>query len=106
MKEKELRERATCGVCGRKIGASGMPIFWVVRIESYCLKQDALQRQQGLGMFLGHGELARIMGPDEDLAEYLIEPVELTVCGKCGGNEQIVIAVLTEKLAQKSEQKS
>ena len=96
MKEKELREVATCKMCGKKIGASGLPLFWRVRIERYGLKANALRRQQGLTMMLGgHAELASIMGPDEDLAEKILSK-EITVCEDCC-TKQVVIAALAEE---------
>ena len=33
MKERELRERCTCAMCGKKIGATGLPMFWPVEIK-------------------------------------------------------------------------
>ncbi len=35
MKERELREHATCSLCRQKIGHTGLPLFWVVRIERF-----------------------------------------------------------------------
>lgn len=84
MKEKELRECSTCGICGNKIGKSGMPMFWRVRIERLGLKLDAIQRQTGLAMMLGgHGGIAAAMGPDEEMTVPLGDPVTLTVCETC-----------------------
>ena len=82
MKEKELRERATCSMCGQKIGASGLPMFWTVEIKQYVIDLAAAQRQQGLGLMLG-GALAMHMGPDEELAKEMGEPATLTVCAHC-----------------------
>ena len=83
MKEKELRECAVCARCGKKIGATGLPLFWRVRIERYGLKIDALKRQQGLTMMLGgHAILAQVMGTDEDMAEK-ISSKEVTICEDC-----------------------
>ena len=83
MKEKELREVAVCGVCNKPIGKSGVPLFWRIRIERYGLKAGAIQRQQGLAMMMGgHGLLASVMGPNEDLAEK-ISSKEITVCNDC-----------------------
>lgn len=84
MKEKELRECATCAICKRKIGKSGMPMFWRVNIERHALKLDAIRRQQGLAMALGgRALLASIMGPDEEMTEPLMEPKTITVCEDC-----------------------
>jgi len=93
MKEKELREAATCEICKKPIGASGVPLFYRVRIERYGLNAQALQRQQGLAMVLGHAKLAAFMGPNEDMADK-ISSTEFTVCETCSSEKQIRIAVL------------
>lgn len=94
MKEKELREAATCEVCGKKFGEAGLPMFYRVRIQHYCLNAAAIQRQQGLGMMVGSPALAMAMGTDEDLAEMLSEK-EITVCATCA-NHEISIGELAE----------
>jgi len=84
MKESELREKANCGLCGLPIGHTGIPIFYRVKIESFGLNASAIQRKTGLEMMLGgHSELARIMGPDEDMAESMGPATEFTVCQSC-----------------------
>ncbi len=104
MKEKELREHATCDVCGKKIGAAGLPMFWIVRIERHGLLLDAMKRQDGLAMFFGgHSGLAEVMGPNEDMTTPLMAPVELTVCETCGTPERI-IGVALEKASSRIEQ--
>ena len=82
MKEKELREHADCSICKKPIGHTGMPLFWTVKIERHGIKLDAVQRQQGLGMQIG-AQLAQVMGPDEEMTEPMMDPVEITVCEKC-----------------------
>lgn len=82
MKEKELRELTTCAVCGNKILACGVPMFYRVTIERFGLNMPALQRQQGLGLMLG-GPLAAIMGPDEDLAIPMMDPKKIAICEGC-----------------------
>ena len=96
MKERELRERATCSMCGQKIGASGLPIFWTVEVKQYAIDPAAAKRQHGLGMMLG-AELAMHMGPDEDLAKVIGEPADLTVCVRC-----VTIPTFVAELAEKS----
>lgn len=82
MKEKELRESATCAICGNKIGKCGQPMFWRVRIERHGIDAGAVHRATGLGMMLG-GALASVMGPDEEMTKPLMDPVTLTVCEGC-----------------------
>lgn len=97
MKEKELREIATCAMCGNKIGHTGLPLFWRVRIRRYGLKADALRRQTGLEMMMGgHVALAQVLGPNEDMAEKISE-VEITVCENCAGERTCVYALAEER---------
>ena len=96
MKEKELRKIGTCKMCGKGIGQSQLPLFWRVRIRRYGVKMGAVTRQQGLTMMLGgHGLLAQVMGPDEDMAE-IMSDVEVTICEDCCC-KQIPIAVLADE---------
>ena len=98
MKEKELRECATCGICGEKIGKSGSPMFWRVRIERHGIDLSAVQRQTGLAMMLGgNGGIAAVMGPDEEMTVPLMDPVTLTVCETCCTKSTCVAALAEEK---------
>lgn len=63
--------------------ASGLPLFWRVTVERFGIDMQAVQRQHGLGMMLGNGAIAAIMGPDEDLAKPMMEPKTITVCEDC-----------------------
>jgi len=96
MKEKELRKNAICGLCGKKIGDTGLPLFWRVKIERWSLNMDAVIRQQDLTMMLGHAGLAQAMGPDEDMAEKLYE-AEITVCENCATSENIPLMAMAER---------
>jgi len=96
MKEKELRECATCAMCGEKIGKSGVPMFWRVRLERHAVKLDAVRRQSGLTALLGGSAiLAAAMGVDEEMTVPMMDPVTLTVCEECCTNETC-IAYLAE----------
>lgn len=102
MKEKELRKVSVCRLCDEKIGKSGLPLFMRVSVKRYGLKADAIKRQQGLGMMLGgHGLLAQVMGPNEDMAE-IIHENEITVCETCASKNPIIyhILELTENLEE------
>lgn len=96
MKEKELRQFAACSLCGLKIGHTGLPLFWVIRVERYGVDMRTVERQQGLGMFLGDAALAQAMGPDEDIAKPLLEPVTLSVCEVCACMDGRPVAALAE----------
>ena len=95
MREKELRQHATCSLCSKPIGHTGLPMFWVVTIERHGLNRDALMRQQGLAMQMGgNGARAQIMGPDEDMTTPLMEPVKLTVCETCAVERSVPVAAM------------
>ena len=97
MKEKELRDAATCAICGRPFGACGLPMFWRVRIERHGVKLDAVKRQTGLTMLLGGSAmLAAAMGADEDMTVPMMDPVELTVCERCSTEKDVCLARLAE----------
>jgi len=84
MKESELRKHTTCSICGQKILAAGVSLFWRVTVERFGLELQALNRLQGLAMMLGgHAGLASVMGPDEDLARPVMDRLTLTVCERC-----------------------
>jgi|GEM_PF-3553483 len=93
MKEKELRKHAQCGVCKKRIGHTGLPMFWTVRIERHGLKSDVIQRQDGLAALLGSSAIASVMGTDEEMTMPLMEPVTVTVCEPCA-MMQVCIAQL------------
>jgi len=97
LKEQELRGHDTCSICKRKIGHTGLPLFWTVEIKRYGIKMGAVQRQDGLAMMMGsHAALAAVMGPNEDMAE-CIATATLTVCETCAVEENLPVAVLLEQ---------
>lgn len=69
MKEAELRKLATCGVCGQKIGHTGLPSFWRVKVERYL--------------------------PDEDMAKQITE-VSIPVCETCAMEQRRTVYDLAE----------
>ncbi len=95
MKRAELLKHTKCDVCHQKIGSSGLPLFWRVRVERFGVDLKAVQRQDGLGAFLGHHGIAAVMGPDEDMARQILD-VTLTVCEPCA-MEQLITGVAMEK---------
>jgi hypothetical protein len=83
MKENELRKHATCSICKKGIGHTGLPLFWTVKLERHGVKLNVVRRQDGLTAMLGgNALLAQVMGTDEDMTQ-LMESVELTVCETC-----------------------
>lgn len=96
MKENELRKHAVCSICKKKIGHTGLPLFWTVKIERFGIKMDVVNRQDGLTAFLGgNAFLAQVMGTDEEMTQPVMDLVELTVCETCA-MEDHAIAVLAE----------
>ena len=83
MKEKELRSKSTCAVCGNKILACGIPLFYTLELRRHAIDMAALNRKAGLEMMLNSPALASVMGPDEDMASEVISPVTITVCEAC-----------------------
>lgn len=96
MKEKELREISQCAWCKKPFGHTGLPLFWRVTIARYGVDMHAVRRQDGLTALLGgHANLAQVMGPDEEMAKPIMEPVTVTLCETCA-TEQLRIMVLAE----------
>lgn len=87
MKQTELRKHATCSLCKEPIGHTRLPRFWRVTIERFGIDVNAVRRQDGL---------AAAMGPDEDMAKAVMEPLTLTVCGNCAAGANLPIAALAE----------
>lgn len=97
MKERELRRIATCNLCGRKFGHTGLPLFWTMEIKRHGLNIGAIRRQAGLTELLGgNAAIAAAMGPDEDLSQVL-DSVELTVCEECAVEKDLPVAALFER---------
>jgi len=95
VKELELRQHATCSLCSKPIGHTGLPMFWVVTVQRHGLNCDALMRQQGLTMQLGgNAALAGVMGPNEDMTTPLMDPAKVTVCETCAVERSLPVAFL------------
>lgn len=96
MREAELRESATCALCGQLVGLTGLPLFWRVRIERHGIDLAAVRRQSGLALLLGNADIAMAMGPDEDMTTPLMEPITLTVCETCGTRDTSIAYLALE----------
>lgn len=94
MKEEKLREISECNICHKKIGSTGIPLFWRVKLVRYGLKHNAIKRQQGLGIMIGP-ELAMVMGPDENMTEEMSSK-EITVCENCAGENTSIYRMAME----------
>lgn len=94
MNEDELRKHATCDLCKKRIGHTGLPLFWRVRIERFGIDLAAVKRQDGLGAFLGNSQLARVMGDDPVMAKPAMEAKTLTLCETCACERGLPIAAM------------
>lgn len=81
LKESDLEALGKCCVCGKSQLGKG-PTFYKVTVERGMFLPDALQRRFGLGGMIGQG-LARVMGPDEDLAKIWVGPVIAFIHEQC-----------------------
>lgn len=104
MKEDQLRQHNQCDLCHKKLGETGTPLFWTLQVNRYGLDMAAIQRQQGLALMLnGNGLLAHHMGPNEDLAKPVMEPITLTVCEPCAMENRIFQVALEKSCEESSE---
>lgn len=108
MKEPELRRHTRCNLCDKKIGETGLPLFWRITVERFGIDLAAARRQDGLAAFLGSSALAQVMGDDADLAKPLMEPKALTVCEKCAMDklDRLVAVALAEIKTDDKEKSS
>ena len=105
MKERELRAAATCGLCGKKIGHTRLPLFWRVTIERWGIKANAVMRQAGLEMMMGGNVgLAQAFSPDEDMAVRVMDPVTITVCETCAVEKAVPVMVMLPDEDEKPEE--
>lgn len=103
MRESELRQHATCCACKKPIGSSGLPLFWTVKVCRYGIDAQAVTRQQGLAMHLGNAVLAHHMGPDEIMANPVMEEVSLSFCEPCALEQHACSIALTQQTEADSQ---
>lgn len=95
LKQKELRELAVCAACRKRIGHTGLPLFYRVTIERFGVDLRAVQRQGGLEQMLGNVVLAQVMGPDDEMAKAVMDPVQVSICESCS-TAPVMVAALAE----------
>lgn len=71
LKHDDLLATTECKICHRPIGQDVVPLFYRIRVERCGWDARAIQRFKGLSDYLCSPVLARVMGPDEDLAKIL-----------------------------------
>ena len=72
-----------CALCGRGVMHAGIPLFYRGRSESMGIDANAVRQTAGLEMMFGNVALARVMGPDPDIAKPLGDEVIALVCQPC-----------------------
>ena len=78
----ELRKHAKCDICGEKIGSTGVPLFFVVKVDEYMIDMVKVQKQTALSTMMGNSIVANIMGVDDEMAS-VVKSKEITVCSNC-----------------------
>ena len=97
LKEDELRDLAVCAACHQKIMHTGVPLFWRVTLDRFGVRADKVKRQDGLAVFMGSSMLAGLMGPNEDMAEPVMDTKTVSVCEECATSiHAMPIAILAE----------
>lgn len=80
LKREEIKK---CSACSRGVMHDGGIQFYRVKLESYIVDFNAVNRAHGMEMMMGgHALLAHMMGPNEDLAKKVFEHTH-TICSEC-----------------------
>ena len=82
MRVSELKEKGKCGICGKGVMHTHLPLFWRVKIERHGIDMGAIQRHHGLEQMVGSAAIAQVLSPDEN-ATKLIDSREFTMCETC-----------------------
>ena len=85
-----------CGICGKGVLHSGLPLCYRVTIERLGFDLQAIQQAHGLELMLGNAALANVMGPTREFAKPFIEPIQFLVCETCSTGETHCVAALAE----------
>lgn len=105
LKEKDLRDAAECALCHKRIGHTGMPLFYRVTIERFGVDLRAVQRQGGLEQMLGNVMLAQVMGPNDDMAKAVMQPVRVSVCEECSTLKSVPLVVMIPEVDEAIEKR-
>jgi hypothetical protein len=80
LKQEELTK---CILCDKGVMHSGNPIFFRITIEQFVVDVQAARRVHGMEQLTGNPEIARILGPSEDIAKVLNRKGPVLVCSDC-----------------------
>lgn len=91
MKSADLQK---CVLCGRGVMHQGMPLFWRITLQRMGIDLAAVQRTTGLEMMMGGNvALARVIGPNEDIAKPFGDERTIVVCESCAGRQTSVYEI-------------
>lgn len=89
MKAADLKP---CALCGKGVLHAGLPLFYRVKAETMGVDARAVRQVQGLETMLGSVALARVMGPDPDVAKPIVDDVgAVLICQPCAMQPTLVI---------------
>ncbi len=80
LREKDLAKHARCSNCREPVTRE--VAFYRVAVTQYLADVPSIMRQVGLGVALGSGRLASVMGPDEVMARAASHG-EVMLCQGC-----------------------
>jgi hypothetical protein len=72
-----------CGLCGKPVCKSGVPLFWQLTIQRHGINARKLRQLQGVTHLLGNFKLAEVMTGIDDVTQPIGPAVELLVCEAC-----------------------
>lgn len=94
-----------CLLCGKGMAHNQDLDFYRIKIERFFLDYGNIQMQHGLEMSVGGAaSLAAIMGPDRDLAKEPSPHPTFLICGTCGLEKSLPLALMSEKLVKREEE--
>jgi len=94
IKESAIAHLGPCVICGKPLLAELM--FYRIKIERAGFEPRAIERRAGMALLMGNQTLARVMGPDEDLAKIISGPREVAVHEGCAGKVYHLLALFEE----------
>jgi hypothetical protein len=80
----KARELKPCGMCGKGLMHTGVPLFYRLTIEVMGVNLQAVRERSGLGqLFNGNAALAEVFAPTGEIANRVHEPDVMLVCQPC-----------------------
>lgn len=98
LKENDLVRLGNCAICRKRmLGGAAGPTFYKISISRGMFDRRALERRAGLEMMLGNGVLAKVMGPNDDLAKIFDGPHDVIVHEDCARNIGHILNLIPQK---------